>query len=96
MVDWKISAGAVLGILLSVLLAHLLAKRREDDKIFKAETIAFKEYLIPMLKELESSDSCVSTIIMQYHSKCDDAARKLVLYLPDKKAKIFASIPNSS
>lgn len=89
MIDWKISAGAILGVLLSVLLAHLLTKRRESEKILNNEIVRFKESMMPLLKELESPDASPTLLITQYYPENDAAARKLVIHLPKHKKKKF-------
>jgi len=89
MIDWKISAGAILGVLLSVLLAHFLTTRRESEKTLNNEIVRFKESLMPLLKKLESHDASPTPLITQYYPENDVAARKLIIHLPKHKKKKF-------
>jgi hypothetical protein len=75
--------------LLSVLLAHLLAKRREAEKELETKVLNFKESFIPLLKELESSNANPTTLVTQYYPEQDKAARTLLIHLPNRKKKAF-------
>lgn len=89
MIEWKLSIGAILGVLLSVLLAHLFAKRRESDKALNQEIANFKELLVPALIELENSNATPAVLVTQYFPEHDKAARKLAIHLPTRKRKLF-------
>jgi len=89
MIDWQLSVGAILGILLSVFLAHRLTIRRENIKAYNQSTIEFKNLIIPFIKSLEDINANPSLLVVQYYSEHDEAARKLMNVLPKSKYKKF-------
>jgi hypothetical protein len=89
MIDWKISIGAVFGVLLSVLLAHLLTKRRDQEKSYKEEITKFKESFVSFLKELEDPNVNPALMVIENYPAQDESVRRLALKLPENKKKRF-------
>jgi hypothetical protein len=89
MIDWRISVGAVLGILISVFFAHRLTLLRENTKAIKQSIVEFKNLLVPFIQSLEDPDANPSILVVQNYSKHDEAARKLMNVLPRRKCKRF-------
>jgi len=89
MIDWKISVGAILGILLSVLLGHRLSKRRDSEKEFKNRILKFKESFIPFLKELENPNANPAILVTQNYPEQDQEARKLLYHLNNRRKNVF-------
>jgi hypothetical protein len=89
MLDWKISVSTILAVLLSVLLANVLTRRREDDKLYREEAIKFKETFVAYLKALENPEANPALLVTQNYPEQDELARKLVLKLPKRKKALF-------
>lgn len=89
MIDWKISISAVFAGLLTVWIGHRFAASRSERQNYCNKVIEFKEVLIPFLKELESPDANPAVLVTQYFPEHDEAARKLMLHIPQKKQERF-------
>ena len=89
MYDPTISIGAILCVLLSVLLAHRLAKRRDIEKEYNSSVKEFKNLLVLFLRELEHPDANPAVLVTQHFPEHDEAARKLINVLPSSKSKKF-------
>ena len=89
MIDWKISISAVFVGLLTGWIGHRFAARRSERQNYCNKVIEFEEFLIPFLKELESPDANPAVLVTQYFPEHDEAARKLMLHIPQKKQKRF-------
>lgn len=90
MIDWKISVGGILAVLLSVWLGHRLATSRQWSAQYRKRVADFKELLIPFLRELESKDAHPSTLVSQHFPQHDEAARRLMVYMPRRKKVRFS------
>ena len=91
MIDWKISIGGILAVLLSVLLGHRLATNRESDAQYRTRVAEFRELLVPFLRALESEDAHPTMLVSQHFPEHDEAARKLMVYMPRRKKTRFAT-----
>ncbi|MES9879606.1 MAG: hypothetical protein ABW185_01850 [Sedimenticola sp.] len=89
MVDWKISAGTILGVLLSVLLAHRLSKRREAEANLNESIREFENGLVEFITALEDIDANPNLMVQESFPEHDRAARKLLNSLPKKKTNKF-------
>jgi len=89
MVDWKVSAGAIVIALGSIFLGHFLTKSRESSKLLAAEIAAFKESLLPLIAALEGENTTPAAVITQHYQNNENAARKLEIHLPKQKRKAF-------
>ena len=90
MIDWKVSVGGILAVLLSVWLGHRLAKSREWGAQYRERVAEFRELLVPFLRELESKDAHPTMLVSQHFPEHDEAARKLMVYMPRRKKTRFA------
>lgn len=89
MIDWKISIGAVLVMLLGVLLGHRLTKVREEQKNYRERAREFKEMFVPFIRELESVDAHPTLLVLTNFELQDEAARKLVMHMSAKMKRRF-------
>lgn len=89
MFDWKISIGAVLVMLLSAWLGHRFSVSRDERNSFKTKAREFQELLTPFLRALEAPDAHPAALITQNFRHHDEAARKLRLYMSDRKRRLF-------
>ncbi|WPD24881.1 MAG: hypothetical protein SD837_10010 [Candidatus Electrothrix scaldis] len=89
MIDLKISIGAILGVLLTLFLTHRINKRWDLDKILKGEILSFKEVFIPHLQQLDDPKKDPGSLVTQFFPDEDKAARKLMLFLPQRKKNYF-------
>lgn len=88
MLDWKISVGAIAGILISGILGNYLIKLREQNK----EIVKFKQSFVAYLKALENPDANPTLLLLDNYPKQDESARKLVLNLSRRKSENFLNI----
>lgn len=89
MIDWKISIGAILVALLGVWLGHRLTASRQVRESYANKTKEFKKVLVPFLKALESDHAHPATLVSQHFPEQDEAARKLVIHMPNRKRHKF-------
>ena len=89
MIDWQISIGAVLIVLLSVWLGHRLSTNRAELQTYRQKVFEFKEMFVPFLKELESAEANPGVLASQFFPIQDEAARRLAIYMGTKKRRRF-------
>ena len=89
MIDWKISIGAILALLLSAWLGHRLSVSRTEQQAYREKARQFKELLVPFLKSLEATEAHPATLVSENFPQQDEAARKLVLYMGAGKRRRF-------
>ena len=83
MIDWRISASAILCILLSVFLAHRLKLRRENIKSYTQAITDFKNLMIPFIKSLEDANANPSILVVQCYSEQDEAEARVIALVED-------------
>jgi hypothetical protein len=88
--DPVISAGAILGILLSVLLAHRLTVVREHRKELQSAVAEFKDTFVKILTDLMDREANPTLLITSNFPRHKEAAVKLLGKLPKRKAKKFS------
>jgi len=89
-IDWKISISAVLVGLLGLWLGHRLTTSRSEGENYRNKVRAFKELLVPFLRELESQDAHPATLVTQHFPEHDEEARKLMVHMPKGKRQRFS------
>lgn len=89
MIDWKISIGAILVMLLSAWLGHRLSATRDERNTYKSKAREFKEMLAPFTRALEAPDAHPATLVIQKFEQHDEAARKLRIYMSNRKRRRF-------
>src|SRR5690625_3115302 len=89
MIDWKVSVGAILVVLLGAWLAHRLSASRDRSNAYKAKALEFQELLAPFLRTLEATDAHPTTLVIGSFQQHDEAARKLRLYMSKRKKRRF-------
>ena len=88
--DWKISIGAILVLLLGAILTHRLTKLREEQSNYRKKVIEFKESFVSFMRELEHPDSHLTMLLLTNFPAQDEAARKLLINMPKRKGEKFA------
>ena len=89
MIDLTLSIGGIFIALLILLLTHQINKRWDLDKTLKREILSFKEVFIPHLQQLDDRRENPTSLVIQFFPEQDKAARKLMLYLPQRKKNSF-------
>lgn len=89
MFDWRISVSTVLGVLLSVILAHRLTLIRERQKQYNSEVTEFKNMFVPFLQKLEEPNANPELLVVQNYPQHEEQARKLINILSPKKERMF-------
>jgi len=89
-VDWKISISALLVLLLGAILTHRLTNSREEQSNYRKKANEFKESFVPFVRELEHPDTHPTLHLLANFSSQDEAARKLLLHMPNRKKEKFS------
>lgn len=89
MVDWQISISAVLGALLTLLIAHRLTLSREKQNQYNKVVTEFKNLFIPFLQKLENPNANPEILVVQNYPTHEEEARKLVNILSKRKELKF-------
>lgn len=90
-VDWKISIGAILVLLLGAILTHRLTTLREEQSNYRKRISEFKESFVHFVRELEHPDSHPTLLLLEHFPAQDELARKLALHMPKRKKEKFTA-----